>query len=65
MKMTYQMKLLLNIAEAIGEIEEVYMGDWVGKYERINITGKTPDGKNFTMTLEIDKEVEQDAEELE
>ena len=52
---------VLGTAENVGEIEEVSQGDWLGKSERIDIHGKTRDGRDFTLTLEIDKEVEEDA----
>ena len=60
MSMINRLRKMLVLAEEVGKIDEVYKGDWVGKYDRINITGKTPDGRDFTITLEIDKEVVQD-----
>ena len=56
---------VLGVAEIVGEIEEISQGDWLGKSERIDIHGKTRDGRDFTLTLKIDKEVKEDAEELE
>ena len=56
---------VLGVAENVGDIREIHQGDWLGKSERIDINGKTHDGRDFTMTLEIDKEVAQDAKELE
>lgn len=61
MCMINRLRKMLLLAEDIGVIDEVYKGDWVGKYDRINVTGKTQDGREFTLTLEIDKEVKQDA----
>ena len=52
---------VLGVAEIVGEIEEISQGDWLGKSERIDINGKTRDGRDFTLTLEIDKEVKEDA----
>jgi hypothetical protein len=51
---------VLNVAENVGNINEIHQGDWLGKSERIDISGKTNDGREFTLTLEIDKEVKQD-----
>lgn len=56
---------MLNVAENIGDINEIHQGDWLGKAERIDINGITQDGREFTMTLEIEKEEKKDAEELE
>lgn len=52
---------VLNVAENIGEIDEISQGDWLGKAERIDINGKTQDGREFTLMLEIEKEVKEDA----
>ena len=51
---------VLNVAENIGQIDEIHMGDWLGKADRIDFNGKTHDGRDFTLTLEIDKEVKKD-----
>jgi hypothetical protein len=50
----------LILAESIGEIDEIHQGDWLDKAERIDISGKTQDGREFTLTLEIEKEAKQD-----
>ena len=55
---------VLGVAEIVGNIEEISQGDWLDA-ERIHINGKTHDGRDFTLTLEIEKEVKEDAEELE
>ena len=52
---------ILGTAENVGNIEEISQGDWCGTSERIHINGKTHDGRDFTLTLEIDKEVKEDA----
>lgn len=52
---------VLNVAENVGDISEIHQGDWLGKSERIDINGKTQDGREFTLTLEIEKEVKEDA----
>ena len=52
---------VLNVAENIGEIDEISQGDWLSKAERIDINGKTQDGREFTLMLEIEKEVKEDA----
>lgn len=51
---------VLNVAENIGEIDEIHQGDWLNKADRIDISGKTQDGREFTLTLEIEKEAKQD-----
>ena len=52
---------VLNVAEGVGDIAEIHQGDWLGKAERIDINGKTQDGRDFTLTLEIEKEAKEDA----
>ena len=54
------MRHVLNVAENVGEINEVHQGDWLGNSERIDINGKTHDGREFTLTLEITKEAKED-----
>lgn len=54
------MRNVLNVAENVGEINEVHQGDWLGNSERIDINGKTQDGREFTLTLEIAKEAKED-----
>ena len=56
---------VLGVAETVGNIDEISQGDWLSDSERIHINGKTHDGREFTLTLEIEKEVKQDAYELE
>ena len=55
------MKRMMGVAEAVGNITGVDMGEWLDKYDRISIRGTTPEGQEFEMILEINKEVEQDA----
>ena len=52
---------VLNVAENIGEIDEISQGDWLSSAERIDINGITQDGREFTLMLKIEKEVKQDA----
>ena len=52
---------VLNVAENIGDVNEISQGDWLGKAERIDINGVTQDGREFTLMLEIEKEAKQDA----
>ena len=52
---------VLAVADIIGEIDEISQGDWLSKSERIDINGKTQDGREFTLMLEIEKEAKEDA----
>lgn len=52
---------ILGVADIVGDVEEISQGDWLGKSERIDINGKTRDGREFTLTLEIEKEAKKDA----
>ena len=60
-KMYNYMRRMMGVAETVGDITGVDMGEWLDKYDRISIRGTTNDGQKFEMTLEIHKEVEQDA----
>ena len=64
-KMVNHMKKMLLLVDDFGIADEVHLGDWLGKSKRIDISGKTHDGREFTLTLEIEKEAKQNAEELE
>ena len=50
---------MLNLADQVGHVEEVRMGDWVNKYDQIRVTGHAKNGLSFTLELEIQKEEEQ------
>ena len=60
-KMYNYMRRMMGVAETVGDITGVDMGEWLDKYDRISLRGTTPDGQKFEMTLEITKEVNQDA----
>ena len=60
-KMYNFMRRMMGIAETVGDVTEIDMGEWLEKYDRISLRGTTPEGQKFEMTLEINKEVAQDA----
>ena len=60
-KMYNFMRRMMGIAETVGDVTDIDMGVWLEKYDRISLRGTTPEGQKFEMTLEINKEVEQDA----
>ena len=60
-KMYNFMRRMMGIAETVGDVTEIDMGEWLDKYDRISLRGTTPEGQKFEMILEINKEVEQDA----
>ena len=60
-KMYNFMRRMMGIAETVGDVTEIDMGEWLEKYDRISMRGTTPEGQKFEMILEINKEVEQDA----
>lgn len=55
------LKRLMAISETMGDISAVELGEWLDKYDRISIQGNTQDGREFRMTLEVDKEAKKDA----
>lgn len=40
-------------ANATGRIDDIGMGDWLKNSKRTHITGKTEDGKDFELILEV------------
>lgn len=58
------LKHMMPAAETAGEIHEVSMDEnWIGMgTDRVHISGKTHDGRKFNMTMEIEKEVEEDGD---
>ena len=61
-KMVNHMKKMLLLVDDFGIADEVHLGDWLGKSKRIDISGTTHDGRDFTLTLEIEKEVKEDGD---
>ena len=59
-KMYNYMKRMMGVADTVGDVTGIDMGEWLDKYDRISIRGTTPDGQKFDLVLEITKEVEQD-----
>lgn len=55
------LKKMMPVAEALGKVHEAHMGEWVCNQEHISLRGVTADGRKFELSLEIDKEGEQDA----
>lgn len=47
---------LLNLADQVGYVEDVSMGDWLKTSDRIKITGTSKTGHGFSLELEIQKE---------
>lgn len=60
-KLVNHMKKMLLLVDDFGVADEVHLGDWLGKSKRIDINGKTHDGRDFTLILEMEKEVKEDA----
>ena len=60
-KMYSHMKRMMTVAENVGDITGIDMGEWLDKYDRISFAGTTPEGLKFELNLQINKEVEQDA----
>ena len=59
MQVYQYLRNMLNLADQVGHVEEVRMGEWVNKYDHIRINGKGKNGLSFTLELEIQKEEEQ------
>lgn len=47
------LKRMMEISEEIGDIREIDMGPFMDQSDKISIRGKTKDGKDFEMVLEI------------
>lgn len=61
-KMYSYLRRMLGVAETVGDISEVDMGEWLDKHDRIFIKGITAEGRSFEMVLEIGKEVQKDGD---
>ena len=51
------LKLVMGVAEELGEVDSLDMGDWIGNKERIAVSGVTFEGKPYELILEVEKEV--------
>ena len=54
------LRRVLSIADSVGEVTNVYVGDFARDYEVVKVDGYTPEGKKFGMELTITKEVTKD-----
>ena len=59
-KVYKHLRNMLTLADAIGKVTDVTVGEWITTSDRAYITGKTNDGHGFTLTLEIEKEANED-----
>lgn len=50
------LKKLLELAEGIGKIDEVDMGNWIKNGEKCEVAGTTSDGQHFELRLTMEKE---------
>jgi hypothetical protein len=44
---------MLNLADQVGHVDEVDMGEWIKKINRIRITGTAKSGGTFDLELQI------------
>lgn len=44
---------MLNLADQVGHVDEVDMGEWIKKTNRIRITGTAKSGGTFHLELQI------------
>ena len=47
------LKRMMDVTDDVGNIQEIDMGPWLDQSDRISIRGKTKDGRDFEMVLEI------------
>lgn len=59
-KVYRHLKKMILLADDIGEVDNITMGEWLETSDRVYINGKTQDGREFTLTLEIEKEAKED-----
>lgn len=50
------MKRMMALADTIGEVAELFMGNWGDKHERISLEGRMENGKKFQVILEVEKD---------
>ena len=51
---------MLGMAENVGEIKDIFMGDYGADHEAVWLNGFTKEGKRFHLELTITKEVTKD-----
>lgn len=59
-KVYRHLRNMMTLADAVGDVTDVNSGEWTATSDRVYITGKTMDGYDFTLTLEITKEAKED-----
>ena len=52
------LKKLLELAEGIGNIEDVDMGGWINNGKKLEVAGTASDGRHFELRLTMDKEAD-------
>jgi hypothetical protein len=62
MSMYKYVRRVLGIAESVGEVTDIFMGNYGEKQEAIWLNGFTPEGKGFHMELRINKEGTEDGD---
>ena len=55
------LKHMMCVADVVGGVDSLDMGEWLGCKDRIVIRGVTFEGQPYEMTLEVAREEEQDA----
>ena len=45
---------LMDVADLVGDVDDIYMGDWGKDSKTLRLEGKQADGKSFKLTLEVE-----------
>lgn len=46
---------LMDVADLVGEVDDIYMGDWGLNTKTVRLDGTAPDGNRFRLTLELEE----------
>ena len=52
------LRSMMDLADQIGTVDDIFMGDWGKDSQALFLDGVQPDGKKFKLRLEV--EVERD-----
>lgn len=45
---------LMNVADLVGDVDDIYMGDWGKDSKTVRLEGNDSDGNRFRLTLEVE-----------
>lgn len=50
------LRTLMDLADQIGEVDDLFMGEWGNEHKILRLEGIKASGKRFKLTLEVGKD---------